>query len=165
MRRAEIVTAVLMAALSIYFMWKSAELPIGWIPDEGPGGGAFSFWLSAMMLVCCVVVAINWARRASGPSQSTEPFMDSFAFKRFLLVGGGVTGLIGLVYFISMYGAIFVFMTYYLRILGRHSWLTTLSISISTPIVTFFFFDVALRIVLPKGYAEPLFLPLYDIFL
>jgi hypothetical protein len=165
MRRAEIVTAVLMAALSIYLMWKSAELSIGWIPDEGPGGGAFSFWLAAIMLLCCVAIAINWARRTSAPSQSTEPFMDSFAFNKFLLVGGGVTVMIGLVYFVSMYGAIFVFMTYYLRFLGRHSWLTTLSISISAPIATFFFFDVALRIVLPKGYLEPLFFPLYDIFL
>ena len=50
MRRAEIVTASLMAVFSVYLMWKSAELPIGWIPDEGPGGGAFSFWLSAVML-------------------------------------------------------------------------------------------------------------------
>lgn len=29
MRRAELVTAVLMAAFSIYLMWKSAELEIG----------------------------------------------------------------------------------------------------------------------------------------
>jgi len=33
------------------------------------------------------------------------------------------------------------------------------------PIVSFFFFDIAMRIVLPKGYLEPLFIPLYDIFL
>ena len=73
MRRAEIVTAVLMAAFSIYLMWKSAELPVGWIPDEGPGGGAFSFWLSAVMLVCCVCIAINWVRRASPQSRSEAP--------------------------------------------------------------------------------------------
>ena len=27
------------------------------------------------------------------------------------------------------------------------------------------FFDIAMRIVLPKGHSEPLFIPLYDIFL
>ena len=41
MRRAEIVTALLMAAFSIYLMWKSAELDIGFIEDEGPGGGTW----------------------------------------------------------------------------------------------------------------------------
>ena len=67
------------------------------------------------------------------------------------------------VYVIITY--ILVFLIYYIRFLGRHSWPVTMSISIGAPVVTFFFFDVAMRIVLPKGYLEPLFLPLYDIFL
>ncbi len=165
MRRAEIVTAGLMAALSVYFMWKSAELPIGWIPGEGPGGGAFSFWLAAGMLACCVWTMINWARRTSPPSQSSEPFMDAFARNKFVLVGGGVAVMIGLVHVVGMYGAIPLFMIYYIRFLGRHSWPVSLAIGLSAPIVIFFFFDVALRIILPKGYLEPLFYPLYDIFL
>lgn len=165
MRRAEIVTAVLLAALSVYFMWKSAELPIGWVRREGPGGGAFSFWLSAVMLVSSILTMINWARRTTPPSQSTEPFMDGFARNKFVLVGGGVTVMIGLVHVVGMYGAIPLFMLYYIRFLGRHSWVVSLAISLSAPVVIFFFFDVALRIILPKGYLEPLFYPLYDIFL
>jgi hypothetical protein len=165
MRRAELTTAILMAAFSLYLMWKSAELPIGWIEDEGPGGGAWPFWLATIMLICCFMTIANWFRRRSPPSQSAEPFMGSTSAKSFLLVGGGVTVLIGLVHFIGMYGAIPIFMIYYLRTLGQHSWPLTLAISISAPIIVFFFFDVAMRIVLPKGYLEPLFLPLYDIFL
>lgn len=165
MRRAELVTALLMAALSVFLMWKSAELHVGWIADEGPGGGAWPFWLAAIMLACCCWTIVNWVRRTSPPSRSTLPFMDSHAAKMFFLVGGGVAVMIGLVHVIGMYGAILVFLIYYIRFLGRHSWLTTLSIATATPIVTFFFFDVAMRIVLPKGYLEPLFLPLYDAFL
>ena len=165
MRRAEIFTAVLMAALSIYFMWKSAELEIGWIPDEGPGGGAWPFWLSAIMLICCGWISFNWLRRSSPPAQSKQPFMDSYALRMFLLVGGGVTIMIGLVHIVGMYGAIPIFLIYYIRYLGQHKWLTTVMISIGAPIIIFFFFDIALRIVLPKGYLEPLFFPLYDIFL
>ena len=165
MRRAEIITAALMALFSIYLMVKSAELPVGWIEDEGPGGGAFSFWLAAVMLLCCVFIAINWFRRKSPQSVSDEQYMDPAARKKFLLVGGGVTAMIALVHFVGMYGAILVFLIYYIRFLGRHTWPTTMMISISAPVVTFFFFDVAMRIVLPKGYLEPLFLPLYDIFL
>lgn len=165
MRRAEIVTAVLMAAFSVYLMWKSAELPVGWIKGEGPGGGAFSFWLAAIMLGCCAWTAVNWFRRTTPPSRSEEPFMDAHARRQFLLVGGGVTAMVGLVHVVGMYGAILLFLIYYLRFLGRHSWRTTLTIALAAPVVTFFFFDVALRIILPKGYLEPLFLPLYDIFL
>ena len=165
MRRAEIVMAGLMAALSIYLMWKSAELPIGWIDDEGPGGGAFSFWLAAIMLGCTVWIMINWVRRSSPPSRSTAPFMTGDAFMRFGLVAGALTAMVALVQVIGMYGVIPLFLVFYIRFLGRHSWPTTLAIAMAAPIVAFFFFDVALRIVLPKGYLEPLFLPLYDVFL
>ena len=165
MRRADLVTAVLMAAFSVYLMVKSAELPIGWIPEEGPGGGAWPFWLAAIMLVCSPWTMINWFRRTSPVSQSTEPFMDSYAAKMFILVGGGVTVMIGLVHLVGMYGAIPVFLVYYIRYIGHHSWTTTLLIAIISPVTVFFFFDIAMRIVLPKGYLEPLFLPLYEMFL
>jgi hypothetical protein len=56
-------------------------------------------------------------------------------------------------------------MIYYVRFLGRHSWWATLSIAIGLVVTSFFFFDIAMRIVLPKGLSEPLFIPLYDIFL
>ena len=70
MRKAELVMAVAMAVLSAYMMWKSAELPIGWIPDQGPGAGAFPFWLSAGMLLCCIWIVVRWFRRTSPLSVS-----------------------------------------------------------------------------------------------
>ena len=51
MRRAEFITAGILAVMSIYFMWKSTELNVMYIPDEGPGGGAWPFWLSGIMLI------------------------------------------------------------------------------------------------------------------
>ncbi|MBO6521115.1 MAG: tripartite tricarboxylate transporter TctB family protein [Rhodospirillales bacterium] len=164
MRRAEIITAGLMALLSIYLMYKSTELDIGYVRGEGPGGGFWPFWLAAGMLISCVWIAINWVLRKSPPSQSDEEYLDSYGLRMLLLVGGGVTGFIALCHILGFYGAILVFLIYYIRFLGRHTWPATLAIAIGTPIVTFLFFDIAMRIVLPKGYLEPLFLPLYDFF-
>ncbi len=73
MRVAEFVMALFMALFSLYLMWKSTELPIGWIPDEGPGGGAFPFWLSLGMLLCCLWMIVRWITRKSPPSRSTAP--------------------------------------------------------------------------------------------
>ena len=129
-----------------------------------PPTGAIIF-LAAIMLASCVVIIFNWFHRKSPPSRSEEVYMDDYALKSFLLVGGGLTVAIGLIHVIGVYGSVFLFLIYYIRFLGKHTWLTTASIAVSTPVITFFFFDVALRIVLPKGYTEPLFIPLYDIFL
>ena len=65
MRVAELCMAVVMAVFSVYLMWKSVELPIGWIEGEGPGGGAFPFWLSLGMLVCCGFIILNWINKTS----------------------------------------------------------------------------------------------------
>ncbi|MAO56671.1 MAG: hypothetical protein CMM61_13375 [Rhodospirillaceae bacterium] len=165
MRRAEIITAALMAGLSLYLMFKSMELPIGWIPGEGPGGGFWPFWLAACMFGSTVWIAINWFRRSSPPSQSEEPYLDSYAMKMFILVGGGVTGMIALVEIIGMHLAAAVFLIYYIRFLGGHSWKVTLGIALPTPVITFLFFDIALRKFLPTGLMDPLYIPLYDIFL
>ena len=165
MRIAELVMALAMAALSLYLMWKSMELPIGWLPGRGPGGGAFPFWLSLGMFLCCVSIILRWIVRASPPSRSTEPYMTAQTVKWFLLVAGSLTAMIGLIHVIGVYGAVPLFLIFYVRFLGKHSWKMAGALAIFTPVATFFFFEIALKKTLPKGFTEPLFYPLYDIFL
>ena len=165
MRLGEIITAGILALLSIYLMWKSAELEVGYISGEGPGGGAWPFWLSAIMLISTGAIAFNWVRRSSPPSRSEEPVLDSYGKKMLLLVGGGIFGFIALIDIISMYGAMAVFLIYYLKFLGRHSWTLTLSMSILLPIAFFFFFEGLMRITMPKGmdFTEPFYNIMYEI--
>ena len=165
MRKAELIMALFMAACSIALMVKSAELPIGWIPDEGPGGGAFPFWLSAGMLVCCLWIIVNWFRRKTAVSRSEAPYMDGEVFMLFVASAGSLTVLIGLIHIIGVYFAVPLFLIFYMRFMGRHSWALTGTLAIVTPVVTFFFFEIALTITLPKGFTEPWFYPLYDAFL
>ncbi|MDP6573831.1 MAG: tripartite tricarboxylate transporter TctB family protein [Rhodospirillales bacterium] len=165
MRVAELVMAIAMAVFSLLLMWKSTELPIGWIPGEGPGGGAFPFWLSAAMLLCCIAIIVRWVLRASPPSRSTEAYMDPQALKLFALVAGSLTVMVGLIHIIGVYISLPLFMIFYMRVLGGHSWKTVGGIATATPVVSFFFFEIALKIELPKGMTEPLFYPLYDIFM
>lgn len=159
MRLAEIVTAGVLALLSIYLMWKSTELNVGYITGEGPGGGAWPFWLSGIMLICTGMIAINWVRRTSPPAQSEEALLDGYGKRSLVLVGGGLLGFIGLIGIISMYGAMLVFLVYYLRFLGRHSWTLTAILSISLPVTFFLFFEAVMRITLPKGmqFTEPFY--------
>jgi len=117
------------------------------------------------MLGCCVLTLFRWFARKTPESRSEEQYLEPRHRGFIIAVTISLTVMIGAVHVIGMYFAIPLFLIYYIRFLGRHSWPLTLSIAIITPVITFFFFEIALRIVLPKGYTEPLFYPLYDIFL
>ena len=89
MRQGEISLVGVLALFSMYLMWKSAELPIGYIRGQGPGGGFWPFWLSLGMLLSCASIAWNWSRGKSPASASDEPLMDAFGWRTVMLVGGG----------------------------------------------------------------------------
>lgn len=162
-RKAELGMAVIMAAFSLYLMWKSTELPIGWIKEEGPGGGAWPFWLSTGMLACCVATIVRWVMQLTPESRSDESFMDRTTVAGFLITVGSLAAMLGAVYLIGMYFAMMLFLIFYLRFVGRHSWTLTGSLAVALPVGLFFFFEALLKIILPKGYSEPLFYPLYKI--
>ena len=162
-RSAELLMAILMGLLSVFLMWKSAELEIGWIPDRGPGGGAWPFWLSAVMLICCVITIFRWWRKATPESRSSVEFMDKNTRRINYITVGSLVALLGLTHIIGIYFSIFLFLLFYLRFVGRHSWLLTGILSVASPVFLFFFFEAMLKILLPKGYSEPLFYPLYQI--
>ena len=156
--------AIVMGLLSIGLMWKSAELEIGWIPDRGPGGGAWPFWLSAVMLGCCVITVVRWVKRSTPESRSEVEFMDRDTRRINYITVGSLVALLGLTHIIGIYFSIFLFLLFYIRFVGRHSWLLTACLSVGTPIFLFFFFEATLKILLPKGlrYFEPIYYPLYQ---
>lgn len=163
-RVAELAMAILMGVFSLYLMYKSAELPVGWIEDEGPGGGAWPFWLSVMMLLSCVGIIVNWVRRKGAIAVSEAPYIERGVLVDVGLVALSLIVTVGLFNFIGVYGALPLFLLFYMRLLGNHSWKLSIFFAIVVPIITFFFFEILLKITLPKGFTEPLFYPLYKIF-
>ena len=117
------------------------------------------------MLLCCVAIVIRWLRRASPPSRSDEPYMDAGTLRIFALAAGSLGVMIASIHLIGVYGAIPLYLIFYMRYMGRHPWRLTGILALSLPVATFFFFEIALKISLPKGETESLFYPLYDMFL
>jgi hypothetical protein len=72
--------------------------------------------------------------------------------------------MIGSIHIIGVYGAVPLFLIFYMRFQGNHRWGLTGVLAVAMPVVLFLFFEIALNITLPKGLTEPLFYPLYDIF-
>jgi putative tricarboxylic transport membrane protein len=163
-RTAELLMALMMGAFSIYLMVKSFELPVGWIKGSGPGGGTWPFWLSATMLASCLGILFNWFRKHGPVASSTKVYIQSHVLMDVGAVAASLIVTVALFSFIGIYGALPLFLMFYLRFLGRHSWLLSGTLSIMIPVVIFYFFEITLKIILPKGITEPLFLPLYKMF-
>lgn len=157
MKRADLYVAGVLALFSIYLMVKSAELPVGWIPEEGPGGGAFPFWLSVGMLICSILIFIRNLTGASIEGRSAEIFMDGEAIWLFGVAFVSLTVMIGLIHVVGVYVSMPLFMAFYIRFLGNHSWPVTLSVAVLSPVLTFTLFEKILIILLPKGVTETFF--------
>ncbi len=164
MRIAELATAAALMALSLYFMAHAVALPIGWDETSGPGGGAFPFWLSAGMFGCAAVIFVRTWRAAPVREGRAPYFIHPSARGQMLAAAGGLIATVALTMVAGVYVAIPLFMVGYIRFIGHARWLTALAIALGTVLFMFFFFEVTLKILLPKGFTEPLFYPLYALF-
>lgn len=163
MRIAELATAVVLMGLSVWFMVLATALPIGWVPGAGPGGGAFPFWLSAGMFVCAALIL--WRETRVAPRfKRVAIFIHPAASGQMAVAAGGLVAMVALLPIVGAYIAIPAFMVGYLKVIGKTGWLTPILLSVGTILFMFFFFEVSLKILLPKGWTEPWFYPLYAMF-
>ncbi|MCK0149223.1 tripartite tricarboxylate transporter TctB family protein [Marivita sp. S6314] len=158
---ADRVIAIAIMGLSAYFMWHAVALPIGWNGmTGGPGGGAFPFWLSLIMMLSAAGILV----RSLGAEPTDQKFFDGVMLRSVIVVVVALFVTIGLIPVVGAYVAIPLFIFWYIRIFGGHSWLLTACLTVGTPVFLFFFFEVTLKILLPKGITEPWFFPLYAMF-
>ncbi|MEO0929930.1 MAG: tripartite tricarboxylate transporter TctB family protein [Pseudomonadota bacterium] len=159
---ADRMIAVGLMVLSAYFMWHAYALPIGWNGmTGGPGGGAFPFWLSAIMFICAGGIL---ARSFRDAPDDTSKFFDTETLGSVVAVVVALIITVAIIPWGGAYIALPLFLFWYLKIFGKHGWVLTICLTIGTPVFLFFFFEVTLKILLPKGLTQPLFAPLYQIF-
>ena len=160
MIKAESAIALGLMGLAAYFMWHATVLPIGWVEGSGPGGGAFPFWLAAVMLVSSA--AILW--RSLRADTRRGSFFVPATFRPVVMVIVALVATTFLMPILGAYIAIPAFLIWYLRFFGGHGWAGTGGVVAGTVAMMFFFFEVTAKTLMPKGITEPLFIPLYAIF-
>ena len=161
-RRAEITVAVVLALCSIALMTKSAQNRITWSAEENMGAGFLPFYLSLGMLICTILTIVKFILKKSPQSKDTSAFIDPEAFK---FVSVTLISLIVLVFtigYLGIYFSLIFFLAFYLRYFSEKSISFITIFSLTTPILTFLFFEWLLKIPLPQGISEPLFYPVYD---
>jgi hypothetical protein len=148
MRLADLLTASFFVLLGGVVVFDAARLGIGWGTD-GPQSGFFPFWLGVLMIAACAVILLQAARRAVG-----RPFVTRQQLGPVLKVLWPAVALVVLTQWLGLYVAAALYTGFYMRWIGRHSWLAVLAVAVLFPLATFFVFEKWFLVPMPKGPLE-----------
>jgi len=148
MRTADLTTAVVLMAAGVLVVWDSLRLGIGWGSD-GPQSGFFPFWLAVLLMVSCAAIAWQAWRRASRAT-----FVTREQLKPVLTTLLPSAGFVVLTQFVGLYVASALFMTFYMRWIGRYGWVPIVLVAVLFPVLTFVIFETWFLVPMPKGPLE-----------
>jgi putative tricarboxylic transport membrane protein len=163
-RQAEFLMAIATIVLSLGLMWSSTSgLQIGWVPEKGPGSGFWPFWLSTGMLLASIMTLIRWFLGVTPESRSNEIYMSRTACVVVGIAVGALLFLLSAIHVIGIYLALPVFLFFYIKVVGKHSWALAVFLSFGVPVFIFALFEWGLQIPLPKALSEEWFYPIFDL--
>jgi len=148
MRIADIITASLLTALGLLVLGEAIRLGFRWGPD-GPQSGFFPFWLSLILIGHSVAIIIRAIRR-----HSEKPFVTREQLRSVLTVAVPAAAMVLITQFFGLYLASALYLGFYVRWVGKHSWFTALALAVCVPVVTFVVFERWFLVPLPKGPVE-----------
>jgi hypothetical protein len=148
MRVADLATASILVLLGALVIFDASRLGIGWGTD-GPQSGFFPFWLALIMVVACGIIIFQTLRRSS-----RGPFVNRAQLALVFKVLWPAAAMVVLTQFIGLYVASALYLGFYMRWVGRHSWLAVITLSIAVPVVTFLIFEIWFLVPMPKGPLE-----------
>jgi len=148
MRAAEFVTASVLVLLGGVVLFDAVRLGFGWGPD-GPRSGFFPFLLALIMIIVCGVIIAQAARGGQGKSFVSREQLGSV-----LTVLWPAVAFVGLMRFVGLYVASALYMGFYMRWVGRHSWVKVVAIALGVPIASFLIFEKWFLVPMPKGPLE-----------
>jgi putative tricarboxylic transport membrane protein len=129
-------------------LFDAVRIGFGWGPD-GPRSGFFPFWLALIMVVVCVAIIAQAARRAENKS-----FVSREQLGPVLKVLWPAVAAVAMMHFVGLYVASALYMGFYMRWVGRHSWLMVVGIALLVSIGSFLVFEKWFLVPMPKGPLE-----------
>jgi hypothetical protein len=148
MGAANAITAVVLMMLGGVVIVDALRLGTGWGTD-GPRSGFFPFWLAVILVGTSALILLQTLReRPSGP------FVTRAQLTPVIKVLAPATAAVLLMQFIGLYVAAALYLAFYMRLVGRHRWITVGAIAILVPVVTFLVFETWFLVPMPKGPLE-----------
>jgi putative tricarboxylic transport membrane protein len=148
MRAADIATASFLMLLGGLVLVEAIRLGFRWGTD-GPQSGFFPFWLAVVVIAHSAAILIRAIRK-----RSAEPFASRAQLRMVLTVACPAAAMVALTHFIGLYVAAVLYLFFYMRLVGRHSWMAAATLSFAIPVLTFLVFEKWFLVPLPKGPLE-----------
>jgi hypothetical protein len=152
-RSADIVVALILAAVGGLVIADSMRLGIGWA-DDGPSPGYFPFYTGLLIVLsslCTIALTLLGRLKTSGS------FVGRGQFRDVLKVFVPSAIYVGLIGFIGIYVASALFIAVFMRWLGLFRWPTIIVVSVAVPLSLFLVFELWFLLPLPKGPLEDAF--------
>ena len=148
MRTADLATAAVLLVLGLVVLGDAMRLGFGWGTD-GPQSGFFPFWMALLMVVSCAFILLQALRRLAGGA-----FVTRAQVRPVLAVLAPATAMVLLTQFIGLYVASGLYLGFYMRWVGRHSWWAVIAFAVAVPVVIFMIFEQWFLVPMPKGPLE-----------
>jgi putative tricarboxylic transport membrane protein len=139
---------LLIALFGVIVIIGSVKAGINW-GAEGPRAGFFPFYIGIFIVVSSGINLWNGLRE-----DDDSLFAEWGQLRQVMSVVVPTAIYVGAMPFTGLYLASIIFIGWFMRWLGKYSWLTVLAVALGMPIVTYFIFERWFLVPLPKGPVE-----------
>ena len=129
-RYVEVGVALAIAAFGLLVMAGSWKVGINW-GVEGPKAGFFPFYVGLVIVGSSVVNLVNALKESP-----THLFADWGQLRAVMSIVIPTAIYVAVMPFVGLYLSSLVLIAFFMKWLGRYSWVLTLSIAIGVPLVT-----------------------------
>ena len=153
----EVAVAALFLVFGSIVVFDSRRLGASW-GDDGPQAGYFPFYIGVIILIAS---AINlYSALASGAS-GRKPFVFWEQLRLILVVLVPSIVYVALIanpwLSLGIYVPSVIFIAFFMRLLGKYSWIKIALVSLGTMLAFFLMFEIWFSVPLPKGPIEAMF--------
>lgn len=149
MRKAEIWVSLAFVFLGVIVIADSIRLGFMW-GMSGPESGFFPFYLGVGVVISSAIVFSNaftlYKKEGAG-----KPLMPPGAIKPILWVLIPSAAMVAITELVGLHIAAALFLAFYMRVVGKIGWTTTLLVGIISPLLLYVIFDKLFLIPLPQG--------------
>jgi len=136
-----------MALLALIGIYGSIKVGIGWGSD-GPRAGFFPFYVSLAVMISC---AVNLTKVFTSADEG-EIFAEWSQLRQVGAVVLPTAIYVGLIPYIGIYVASAIYISLFMRLLGKYPWLRSVALGVAISVLFFFMFEVWFQVPLFKGY-------------